>query len=34
MVLYLIAWDYKLLFQAESLLIASMLILLHDYRLI
>lgn len=34
MVLHLIAWDYKLHFQAESHLIASMLILLHEYRLI
>lgn len=34
MVLHLIAWEYKLIFQVEGRLIASMLILLHEYHLV
>lgn len=34
MVLHLIAWEYKLIFQVERHLIAIMLILLHEYHLV
>lgn len=34
MVLHLISWEDKLIFQVETHLIASMLILLHEYHLV